>query len=183
MSRTVHCRSCELDLPVKAFRQDRIGPGTKRDRCKKCNAQSSYKWNMTHPERVKEIYANRAPKAAAVRAEWRKNNRESITKKFAEWRDANRASVAIVGLALVDNLDRLALRGSRLPPWANVEVIRSIYKEATRLTQTTGIPHEVDHIIPLKGKNVCGLHVESNLQIIEARINQRKKNSFEGVSY
>jgi hypothetical protein len=46
---------------------------------------------------------------------------------------------------------------SRLPKWANLAKIKEIYAKCPQ-----GL--EVDHIIPLKGKNVCGLHVENNLQ-------------------
>lgn len=47
---------------------------------------------------------------------------------------------------------------------------------AERLTRETGIPHQVDHIVPLQSKIVCGLHVEHNLRVITATENARKKN-------
>jgi len=61
------------------------------------------------------------------------------------------------------------------PVWANREKIAAFYEEASRLTKETGIPHEVDHIIPLRGKLVSGLHVETNLQVLPATINRRKQ--------
>lgn len=180
MTRTIHCRTCQKDLPVDAFRSDRIGPKTKRDRCRACNSKASHQWNLDHPARVKEIFINRAPKAYAKRAEWGRNNREYLANRHLEWRNSNRAAItASSTLKLVDNYDRLALRGTRLPPWANIDAIRAIYKEAKRQTKETGIPHQVDHIIPLRGRNVCGLHVESNLQIITKNENLKKKNSFQ----
>lgn len=64
-----------------------------------------------------------------------------------------------------------------MPPWANKEAIKSLYEEAQRLSEQTGESWHVDHVIPLKGETVCGLHVESNLQILRAIENLTKKNS------
>lgn len=64
------------------------------------------------------------------------------------------------------------------PIWANKDKIGEIYLEAANLSRTTGIIHEVDHIIPLTNKLVCGLHVESNLQILTISENRAKRNKF-----
>ncbi len=52
----------------------------------------------------------------------------------------------------------------------------TIYREARRVTKLTGTWHHVDHIIPLNGKDVCGLHVPWNLQILTAVDNMFKSN-------
>ena len=62
------------------------------------------------------------------------------------------------------------------PSWANKESIKEIYQLAAKLTESTGIMHEVDHIVPLKGKTVCGLHVPWNLQVLAAKDNLSKSN-------
>lgn len=62
------------------------------------------------------------------------------------------------------------------PPWVKNEDILTYYLEARRLYLSTGISHHVDHIIPLRGKNVCGLNVPWNLQVIPAKDNLRKHN-------
>ena len=59
------------------------------------------------------------------------------------------------------------------------EQIKQIYLECKIITEQTGIEHHVDHIIPLRGRNVCGLHVPWNLQIITAEENLRKSNKYE----
>lgn len=62
------------------------------------------------------------------------------------------------------------------PSWADQDAILAIYDDAARLTIETGEKHHVDHVIPLHGKNVCGLHVAENLEAIPARENVRKGN-------
>lgn len=60
--------------------------------------------------------------------------------------------------------------------WANHEVIRALYNEARRLSAETGVRHVVDHVIPLRGREICGLHVETNLQVITLSANSQKCN-------
>ncbi|WP_148222919.1 hypothetical protein [Paraburkholderia xenovorans] len=77
---------------------------------------------------------------------------------------------------------RAAARKARLsqasPPWVDLDAIRSIYEEAARITMETGITHEVDHIVPVMGRTVCGLHVPWNLRVIPATLNRKKSNRF-----
>jgi hypothetical protein len=71
---------------------------------------------------------------------------------------------------------RRARKQQATPAWANKTEIRRIYREAQRISQETGIAHHVDHVIPLNGLDVCGLHVETNLQILSAEANIAKSN-------
>lgn len=62
------------------------------------------------------------------------------------------------------------------PKWANRTAIKAVYAQCLRVTQSTGIPHEVDHIVPLRGELVSGLHVHWNLRVIQAKVNRDKSN-------
>ena len=82
-------------------------------------------------------------------------------------------------LSRMHSAARHAAKMKRTPGWADKKAIQRIYDEAVRLTIETGIEHHVDHIIPLQGEKVSGLHVEANLQILTAEMNIRKSNKFE----
>lgn len=74
---------------------------------------------------------------------------------------------------------RRARKLKATPLWANKVKIESMYLLATEKAEQTGIPHCVDHIVPLRGHIskihvVCGLHVEDNLQIALRVDNQKK---------
>lgn len=67
------------------------------------------------------------------------------------------------------------------PRWADREAIAALYEEARRLTETTGIRHEVDHIYPIFSDTICGLHVHTNLRIVTAAVNGAKSNRWEEI--
>lgn len=72
-----------------------------------------------------------------------------------------------------------ALKKNATPKWLTKEhneEIEKFYEISHRLTKESGILHNVDHIIPIQGETVTGLHVPWNLQVITAKENQIKKN-------
>lgn len=80
--------------------------------------------------------------------------------------------------ACANTMKRKAAKRNRTPGWASLTKIAEFYALANELTKTTGIKHVVDHIIPLQGTHVSGLHVENNLQVITALANASKGNKF-----
>lgn len=102
-------------------------------------------WLAANPERAKE---------AAKR--YREDNRGEVNAMKARYRAARRQAC---------------------PHWLTPEQKRQIvdiYREAARLTKLTGERYDVDHIVPLQGKTVCGLHVPWNLRVITRDENNRR---------
>lgn len=75
-------------------------------------------------------------------------------------------------------VERRKKRDKSMPGWADTSAIAKIYEQARIYTKQTGIKHEVDHIIPSNHPLVCGLHVETNLQILTEFENRLKSNRF-----
>lgn len=72
--------------------------------------------------------------------------------------------------------NRRAAKLQATPKWASEALILAIYEECQLLSEETGIPHHVDHAVPLISDIVCGLHCEDNLQILPALDNLSKGN-------
>lgn len=100
-------------------------------------------------------------------------------KKYAkdkEWRDKNKHIINSF------TAKRRVIKLQRMPKWLTKEQkkqIKVMYTLATSLNKSTGVQWHVDHIIPLQGKTVSGLHVPENLQVISATENMKKRNKFE----
>jgi 5-methylcytosine-specific restriction endonuclease McrA len=80
-----------------------------------------------------------------------------------------------------DNAKKARRRARKLratPPWADNAAMARIYKKSSQLTKQNGIKYNVDHIVPLQGDDVSGLHVQTNLRIVPAHINNKKGNRF-----
>lgn len=82
----------------------------------------------------------------------------------------------------VDNLPSFEKRRVKLalatPSWRDKEAIDAIYQKRAEISEQKGELYHVDHIIPIQGDFVCGLHVENNLQVIPAKENLSKSNKF-----
>jgi hypothetical protein len=73
---------------------------------------------------------------------------------------------------------RRAAELQRTPAWADHKVIARIYTLAVMATELAGFSYHLEHIYPLQGETVCGLHVHENLRWFEGRANCSKHNAY-----
>lgn len=134
-------------------------------------------WRDENPEQYKtnkEKYLSRESVKIAARnrtKEWASKNKDKKREYDRNWVKNNR------GLSNSHKAKRRAKERTATPPWlteSQLEAIKAVYLEAVRLTKETGIPYQVDHIVPLSGKTVSGLHVPWNLRAIPAQENNRR---------
>ena len=141
------------------------------------NSARKMQWAKENPENKKNAdkkYAlKNREKIKQTRRKYMEANKEKIKEKVKEWRVRN------IVYVLSKNAFRRASQLNRTPSWLTMEdreKMDNIYKECREISKQTGIPHHVDHIFPLLGQTVSGLHVPWNLQILTATENIRKRN-------
>ncbi len=117
-------------------------------------------------------YAERAEEICDRQREYRARNPAARAAVLQRWRERNR------GKSRAHAASWRARRRMAMPQWADRSAINAIYAQAVKISRETGVKHDVDHIVPLRGKNVCGLHVHWNLQILTASENKRKFTTF-----
>ena len=135
-------------------------------------------WRQRNKEKVaayskKWVDANKE-KRREIEADWKARNPDKVKeynkKAGQKWASNNKgkrqASIRARQLAKKD----------RTPSWVDKKELEKFYMESARLTKETGIVHEVDHVVPLQGETVSGLHVPWNLQILTQSENRSKGN-------
>ena len=127
----------------------------------------------------------------AHQKEWRDKNKDKMYKKSLEWRKnnldrykelQNKSKKNNSAKVNARNAKRRADKLQRTPSWLTKDdfwLITEAYELAKLRTKHFGFAWHVDHIIPLKGKLVSGLHVPLNLQVIEGIENMKKNNRIE----
>ena len=140
------CKRCSLYKSIDEFGNDKQTVDGLRFYCKHCTNRQSLKYAHSQEGKTKRKEYNK---------EWSKKN-------------AYKKNASCQG--------RKAAKLKATPIWADLEIVEGLYKQARELEKSTGIKHDVDHIVPLRSKLVCGLHVESNLRVIPSIENRIKGN-------
>lgn len=164
------CSRCGMSKAEESF--------LKGNRCKTCR------------EDDKRFYEDNKEAKAAYKKSYRRRNKEFLAIQGKRYYEANKETIASTNKIyrkenkeIMDAISakRRAAERMAVPPWFSLEhqhQIREIYNRRNVLIEATTIQYQVDHIVPLQGKNVCGLHVPWNLQIITAKENLSKGNSY-----
>ena len=151
---------------------NRIWRNKNRARYRKQQAEYRERHREEIRARHKEWVDNNKEANDTHKKKWSDNNRDAINTRSREYWNNHRGEKA------AHCAKRRAAKLERTPPWANMKKIERIYMLANWASKFTDEPLEVDHIIPLQGKNISGLHVHTNLQILKRSENQAKSNNW-----
>jgi len=136
-----------------------------------------YEANKARIAEVKRAYraANKEKITANKRAAYYAKQEEHLAQK-REYRQANKGKINFLCSM------RKKVIKQRTPVWLSPFdrlKIKCYYSVAAMLARNNKEPWHVDHVVPLQGKLVSGLHVPNNLQLLRGVDNIRKKNKFE----
>ena len=156
------CTKCNEEKPLEGFSKFARAKDGLMSQCKACDAARNKAYRAANPDKVK----------ASDKARYEANREKNHAKSKAWYEDhpyEGQASAA----------KSRARRYNALPSWysqTHHDQIIGILEERDRITQATGIQHEVDHILPMQGDTVSGFHIPENLQIITKTENRSKGN-------
>ncbi len=153
-----HCTSCKEIKSIFEYKKDTSKWNNLQHICAFCANEQNKEYRIQNPEYAKAYQIHNAESIKAYKQQYRLDN----LGKFANY-----------------SAKRRATKLQATPSWlttAQLDEIKNYYSLASAITKTSKISYHVDHIVPLQGKNVCGLHVPWNLQIITATDNVRKNN-------
>lgn len=174
MSKEINCKGCSTIKPSSQFNKDKGSKTGICYYCKECDRLRHKQYRENNREKISEY--NRLYKEkkkdhiSKYNKQYIKDNKNVLVSKHKIYRAKNRALYNAWQNA------REARKILATPLWADRTQIESVYEQAKKLEEQTGIKYHVDHVVPLRSPLVCGLHVETNLQILTATENISKGN-------
>lgn len=163
-------------------RREKIGHMTRAEYTKKRNENTKSRADVCRDSNIKH-----KEKRVAYRKQYEQDNKDRISARRATTLEQRREVKRLwrknnPGLVLADSAKRRAAKLHRTPKWLtdfDFIKIKYLYQLAAMRTNVQKQQWHVDHIIPLQGAFVSGLHVPSNLRVIPAIENMQKSNHYE----
>ena len=150
-----YCPDCKTVKSLTEFFKNKSSKIKRNAYCKICSTKRVKEYRQKNKEKINEYERNR----------YNKNVEISRTRNKAKYAKNPKQALARVR-------KRQAAKINRTPPWLTKDHLQQI-----KLIYELCPPgHHVDHIIPLQGKTVSGLHVPWNLQYLKAQDNLKKHN-------
>jgi hypothetical protein len=173
-----YCKPCEKSYKAERYRQTaehvrartRAWAAANKERKRAMDREYGRKNRAKLNEKLRERRRRKPEVYQEIQRRYYAKNREKCDERSKKW--------------MLDHPHHVSERSRRLKvsrkqayvAWASRDAMAALYREAARLTLITGIPHEVDHIVPLTSKVVCGLHWEGNMRVVPRRVNRSKIN-------
>ena len=192
-----NCSVCKEEKDFSFFNTSKTSVSGYKSACKDCTkiqkAESYQRTKEKHLKRCAEWQRNNKDKKNAINARYRNSHKESIAAHLKVYYEANKEKVAKrtsewaksnLGTTSANRRIDQARKINRVPAWlteSDLLRMKCYYQVAAMRTRESGQKWHVDHIIPLRGKEVSGLHVPNNLQVITAAENRKKRNLFSTI--
>ena len=182
---TKFCYKCNENKPLDAFGKNKSKKDGLSTECKLCKKMQDRKYYENYADKVKQSakqYREANPKKVAqakvncylknkdkykkMKNAWRKSNPEKIYEYQKAYKQSN------LGKANSWLAEYRASKLQATPSWYEEKLIKAVYTKAKEWG------FAVDHIVPLKGETVCGLHCWANLQLLDPSLNSSKSNKY-----
>lgn len=156
------CTKCHNTKELDAFYKRKRTPDGREAWCKVCRLEHNRKWIANNKGQHKQSCDR-----------WYNHNKEQHLQNSREWYASNKHRK----LATTNAREQRCKDAT--PPWVKTTDIQAVYLKAQQMSEHTGTPHEVDHIVPVTHDLICGLNIPANLQVLTREENRRKANSID----
>lgn len=182
------CSKCKKEKLFSEFSKNNKRKSGYQAYCKSCRKDYQKLNSAVIKQKVTEYYIKNRDSLLLKGKIWHEENKEKIAIRVSLYEKLNKKKIAIqknkyrqINRGKFNALaaKRRAAKLKATPKWLtslDLQQIEELYEIAQAFKLYTGQEYHVDHIVPLQGKNVCGLHVPWNLQILEASENLSKHN-------
>ena len=175
------CSKCHNSKPLNEFCENKTAKFGVSSSSKVCQSAYNKEYRKKNREALlqadRDRYANNTEALKAKSASYKARNRDYYNNYNKTYYRLNKHKF------FAANSKRRKTISKSTPNWLSdlqKQQIEDIYWLAQDLKAVSGEVYHVDHIVPLQGKKVCGLHVPWNLQILPADLNLQKSNNYEG---